>query len=139
MRLDELNKVSLARPKFGIPQATSKEFIPQTNAISIDHIGLAVGGDLSNPPLPVILLDIPAAQPVRLAGQSHYPAHFVESRLALGAERGQHVAEINGILGIAVEIGPHCETGRANTTNHRAVSQHGKIERRTVERHQLWR
>ena len=29
VRFDELNKVSLARPNFGIPQATSKEFIPQ--------------------------------------------------------------------------------------------------------------
>src|SRR6516225_5115048 len=108
-------------PSFVRNSASLRRPLKSSNAIGIDHVGLAVGGDLSNPSLPAILHDIPAAHPVWLDGQSHYPAHFVERRLALWAERRQHVAEINGILGLAVEIGSHGETGRANTMNHRRL------------------
>src|SRR6516165_12470945 len=52
----------------------------------------------------VVFLDLCASHPVRLAGKPHHPTQLVQGCPTLRAERGQHVAQIDRILGVPVEI-----------------------------------
>src|SRR5207248_997059 len=84
----EINEAGLAGLKFDFRQSTSKQLMAQPEAIGVDDIALAVLGDLADVSVPIVFLDLCAADSVRLSRQAHHTAQLVQRRLALGAERG---------------------------------------------------
>jgi hypothetical protein len=103
-RFDEIDKASLAGLEVSVRQAPAKEFVPQPEPIGIDDIALAVFGDLSDAAVMVEFFDVRSADTVRLSRQAHHAAQLMQRRLALKAERGQDIVEINGVFGVPVEV-----------------------------------
>jgi hypothetical protein len=63
----------------------------------------------------------------------------VQRRLALGAVRGEDIAEINRVLGVPIKVGAQCKSRRRNPVDHCSVPQDRKIKRRPVEHDELRR
>jgi hypothetical protein len=59
--------------------------------------------------------------------------------LGLRTEGGQHIAQVNRVFGVPVEIWTRGKTWGGNSVNHRPVSKNRKIEGRTVKRDKLRR
>ena len=138
-RPDELGQVCLSRVERRIGQHTAEQFMPQPNAVRVDHVGLAVVGDLAQASVSVISLDIPAAYAVGFAGQSHDAAQLVQRCLALGAERGQDIAQVDSVVGVSVEVRTKRQSGCRDAVHHRPIPQHRQVKRRTVEGDELRR
>jgi hypothetical protein len=58
---------------------------------------------------------------------------------ACGLNDDSHVAQIDCILGVPVEIWASSNAGCGKPVDHRTVSQNRKVEGRTVESDELWR
>ena len=61
----------------------------------------------------------------------------MKTGLSLGAKRREDIAQIDGILGVAVEVGPHRKPRGRYTVDHGSVPQHGQVEAVAVERDEL--
>jgi hypothetical protein len=63
-------------------------------------------------------LDLTTIEPLRLR-QAHDSADLVKSRISLRTERREDITQIDGILGITVEVGTrkksHCPLSRAHS------------------------
>src|SRR5262249_5077379 len=84
-----------------------------------------------------IALDLTTIEPFRLSGQPHHSADLVKSGLPLRTERREDVTQIDGILGVPVEIGTGREPGRGYPVDHGSVAQYGEVEAVAVERDEL--
>src|SRR5690242_7184005 len=56
----------------------------------------------------------------------------------LRAVRGKDVAQVYGVVGIAVEVVARGQPRSGRFVNHRAVAEHRQVEARTVEGDELW-
>jgi hypothetical protein len=98
-----LRFVSLAcRPFSG--QSSAKQLVTQPDAVRVHDVGLAICGDFGYASLATVPLDIRPAHVVGLPGKPHDATQFVQRRLVLGAEGRQHVAEVNRVFGISIEV-----------------------------------
>jgi hypothetical protein len=50
--------------------------------------------------------------------------------VAVGAERGEHIAEINGVFGVSVEVRPKRQAWRGNAADHGAIPEDRKVKPR---------
>src|SRR5215471_20066261 len=88
-----------------LAQFAAKQLVPQPDLISTDYIGLAVLGDLLDLALAERTLHLATVKPFGLSRQAHHSADLVKRGLSLRTERREDVAQIDGILGIPVEVG----------------------------------
>jgi hypothetical protein len=84
-------------------------------------------------PVAKVPFDIRPGDVVRLARQTHNTAQLVECDLRLWAEGRQRVAEIDCVLGVSVEVGPHRQTGRGDPVDHCSIAQDRQIEAVAIE------
>jgi hypothetical protein len=105
-RLDELNQTSFAGFEIRMRQPPAKEFVAEPHPVSVDDIAFAVLCDLANASFSVKVLHVSTTDPFRLARQTLPAAQLVQCCLGLEAQRGQDIAEINCVLGVAIEIRP---------------------------------
>lgn len=102
------------------------------------NVGLAVVGDFFDLALAEVALDLPAVEPLRLARQAHHSADLVKGGLALlpcglKDEKTSRRSQIDGVLGVPVEVGPRRQPRRGNPVDHGSVAQHGQVEAVAVE------
>jgi hypothetical protein len=96
--------VQLARRESVLAQRAAKQFVSQPYLVSIDYIGLTVVGDLLDLTFVEITLDLTTIEALGLSGQAHDPAKLVKTSLPLRTERRKNVAQVNGIIGVPVEV-----------------------------------
>src|SRR5262245_20121304 len=101
MQFDVLDEVGFACPERCFSQSSPKQFITQPDPIRVHNIALAVVGNLANFAITIVFFDFTAMYAGGFSGQTHYSAEFMESCLTLSTERREHVAQVNGILGVA--------------------------------------
>src|SRR5215211_6992935 len=87
-------------------QSTPEKLVDQPHAIGGGNIDLAIAADLANPPLLHIALDLSTVDVIRLARIPECPAEVVETGLPIRRKGGERIAEIESILGVAVEVWP---------------------------------
>jgi hypothetical protein len=135
--LDELDSASLACLKRCLGQPSAKEFVSKPHTIRVEHIAFTVFGNLPDVTVAVVLLDFCPRHAIGPPRQPHYTTEFVQGRLRLRTERGQHVAQIDCVLGVPVEVRTPAEARCCNSMDHGAVTKDRKIERRPVESDEL--
>jgi hypothetical protein len=136
-RPHEICQVPLARPEYISAQRTAKQFVPQPHLVSADHVGLAVVSNLLDLALAEVAFHLAAVEPLGLSGQTHDPADLVKSGLPLRTERREDVAQIDGILGVSMEVGAGMKPRRGHPMDHGPISQHGQVEAVAVEGDEL--
>jgi hypothetical protein len=136
-RTEEFRQVPLARLVFFLVQPPSKQLVPQPQPVRVDHVRLAVVGNLADAPLAVVPLHVGPADAVGLPRHPHHPAEFVQRGPRLQAERRQRVAQVDSVLGVPVEVRPGRQPRRGHPIYHRPVPQDRQVEAVAVERHQL--
>jgi hypothetical protein len=133
----ELRQVIFTHSKLFIRQPPTKQFVAEPDPKRVEHVAFAIFGNLSNPSFPVVSLDIRSADAIRFSRQAHHPAKLMQAYLRLGTERGEHIAKVNGILAVAVEIGTGREADCRESMYHRTIPKHRQVKARAIERHQL--
>jgi hypothetical protein len=118
---NEIDETGLTRLKSPSRKSAAKKFMAQPNAIGVDDIALAVLGNLANASFKIEFLYLTTADPIWFARQTHHPAKLVQCDLALGAERGQDIAQINGIFGVPIEVWTPGQSRRCYPMDHRAL------------------
>ena len=77
--------------------------------------------------------------PSGFSRQSHGSAQLVQLYLRTVAKRREHVAEIDIVVGVPMEVGPVMHTGSKDIVDHGAVAQDGQVESGAVVGHHLSR
>ena len=103
-RLDEFREVRLTCLKCDIRQISPEQFIPQPNAIGVDHIAFAVIRNLSNVTIAKIFLHLCAANAVWLTRQSHHATDLMQGAFAGELNEERTVTEVNCVVGVTIEI-----------------------------------
>jgi hypothetical protein len=67
------------------------------------------------------------------AGQPHDPADLVESRPPLRTERREGVAQVEGVIGVPVEVRTRTEPRGGHSMHHCSVTQYGQVEAAAAE------
>src|SRR5262249_26783527 len=106
-------------------QRAAKQFVPQPHPVSVDHVGLAVVGDLLDLTLVVVTLHLATIEPLRLPGEAHDPADLVKSGLPLWTERRKDITQVDCILTVSVEVGTRRKPRRGDPVDHCSVAQYG--------------
>src|SRR5215203_3627895 len=84
-----------------------------------------------------IALDLSTVDVIRLARIPECPAEVVETGLPIRRKGGERIAEIESILGVAIEVGSQGEARSRDSIDHRPIPEHRQVKARPVERHQL--
>ena len=115
---NEVGYHALARFVLGHAKPPAEEVVSQPKLVRIDDVADAVARDLVDP--------LAAMHAIWLPLKPHDPRDLVQRRPVCGAEGRQRVAEIERVLGVAIEVGARREPRRRDPVNHRAVAQDGR-------------
>jgi hypothetical protein len=94
-------------------------------------------GDLLNLPSQDHFLDATSVHPSGLPLKPSILLTSSSFTFAPGHIRAQHIAKVERVLTVAVEIRPHLRTHCGEPVHHRAISQHGQVEAVPVEGDEL--
>ena len=59
----------MARFEFTLTQLTTKQLVPQPHLVGVDHVDLAIGGDLLDLALAEVTFNVSAVEPPQLSRQ----------------------------------------------------------------------
>jgi hypothetical protein len=85
----------------------------------------------------VISIHVRSADAIGFSWQAHHSAKLIQAHLRFGTERREHIAEVDGIIAVTVEVGTGREANCWNGMDHCPIPKHRQVKARAIERHQL--
>src|SRR5262249_13055944 len=105
----------------------------EPDAVGVQHIALAVAGNLLDLASENHFLDAAAVNSLRLPGEPEYFAYLVQFHLGSGHVRAERVTQVQRVVSIAMKILAYLQAASRNSVHHRSIPEHRQIEAVPVE------
>src|SRR5215469_15467109 len=115
----------------------AEQLVDEPDAVGVQHVALAVAGNLLDLPSENHFLDAAAVNSLWLSGEPEYFAYLVQFHLGSGHVRAERVTEVERVVGIAMKILSYLQAASRNSVHHRSIPEHRQIEAVSVEGNKL--
>jgi len=102
--------------------------VHEPHSVSTDYIALTIGRHLRDATLAHIPLNLATVDVIRLAGETERSAQVVEAGFGSLVEGRERIAEIECILGVAVEVWPERQARSSHPIDHRPIPEHRQVK-----------